>query len=109
MTPNSAVGYRTWVQRMGHLAALLLLLAGCASPRPAEVAGQQTATSVTPARTPPLADLQAYVVKPGVGAQCVPYARSRSGIGIFGDARTWWDGADGQFARGSVPAAGSVL
>lgn len=90
---------------MGHLAALLLLLAGCAAPKPAEVARQQPAT----ARTPALADLQAYVVKPGAGAQCVPYARSRSGIGIFGDAHTWWDGAAGQFARGVVPAAGAVL
>jgi CHAP domain len=107
MTPNSAVGYRPWVQRMGHLAALLLLLAGCAAPKPAEIAPQPSTTSApTPALS--LVDLQAYAVKPG-GTECVPYARSRSGIGIRGDAHTWWDSAAGQFARGDVPAAGAVL
>lgn len=108
MTPNSVVEYRPWVQRMGHLAALLLLLGGCAATKPAEVARQQTAVAVAPARTPPLSDLQAYVVKPG-GPQCVPYARSRSGIGIRGDAHTWWDSAAGEFARGTAPAPGAVL
>jgi surface antigen len=106
MTPDSAVGYRPWTQRMGHLAALLLLLAGCAAPKPAEVARQP---STTPTPAPLLVDLQAYAVKPGVGAQCVPYARSRSGIGIRGDAYTWWDSAAGQFARGNIPAPGAVL
>jgi hypothetical protein len=93
---------------MGHLAALLLLLAGCAAPKPVEIA-RQPAPAVAPLRTPPLADLQSYVVKPGIGQQCVPYARARSGIRIFGDAHTWWDRAAGQFARGSVPAIGAVL
>lgn len=92
---------------MGHLAALLLLLAGCATPKPAEVARQPATVAPTPA--PSLVDLQAYVVKPGIGAQCVPYARSRSGIGIRGDAHTWWGNAAGQFARGKMPAPGAVL
>ena len=41
--------------------------------------------------------------------QCVPYARSVSGIQIYGDAHTWWDQADGRYARGSRPAAGAVM
>jgi hypothetical protein len=53
--------------------------------------------------------LQAYKVSPGIGQQCVPYARSRSGIKIFGDAYTWWNSAQGQYARGNLPIAGSVL
>lgn len=88
---------------MGHLAALLLLLAACAAPKPAEVARHQ----VEP--RPPLAMLQSYAVKPGSGTQCVPYARARSGIGIFGDAYTWWETAAGRFARGGLPMAGAVL
>lgn len=41
--------------------------------------------------------------------QCVPYARQLSGIRIFGDAWTWWDQADGVYARGSRPGEGAVL
>ena len=59
--------------------------------------------------TTPLALLQTYKVSPGIGQQCVPYARSRSGIKIFGDAHTWWEGAKGQYARGNLPMLGSVL
>ena len=59
--------------------------------------------------TTPLALLQTYKVSPGIGQQCVPYARSRSGIKIFGDAYTWWNNAQGQYARGNLPIPGSVL
>lgn len=41
--------------------------------------------------------------------QCVPYARQRSGIQIYGDARTWWDQAAGRYERGSVPREGAVM
>jgi surface antigen len=41
--------------------------------------------------------------------QCVPYARERSGIGIYGDAYTWWDKAAGRFARSNEPSQGSVM
>lgn len=91
---------------MGRLAALLLL-AGCATPpKPAAVT-----VPVPPPQeqTTPLALLQTYAVSPGIGTQCVPYARARSGIGIFGDAYTWWDTAAGRYARGSRPMPGSVV
>lgn len=92
---------------MGRLAALLLL-AGCATPAPKPAA---VTVPVPPSQqqTTPLASLQTYTVKPGIGTQCVSYARSRSGIKIFGDAYTWWDGAKGQYARGDLPMPGSVL
>jgi surface antigen len=41
--------------------------------------------------------------------QCVPYARFLSGIGIHGDAWTWWDQAAGTYARGNHPEPGAVL
>lgn len=48
------------------------------------------------------ADLPPYL-------QCVPYAREVSGIRIYGDARTWWDQADGRYDRGSRPRVGAVM
>ena len=41
--------------------------------------------------------------------QCVPYARSVTGISIFGDAHTWWGQAEGRYARGFLPKVGAVM
>lgn len=41
--------------------------------------------------------------------QCVPFARAASGIEIYGDAWTWWDQAEGRYARGSRPRVGAVI
>lgn len=41
--------------------------------------------------------------------QCVPYARQRSGVQIYGDALTWWDQAAGRYRRGTQPMAGAVM
>ena len=41
--------------------------------------------------------------------QCVPYARELSGVEIYGDARTWWDQAEGKYARGRRPVEGAVM
>ena len=41
--------------------------------------------------------------------QCVPYARDHSGIMLYGDAYTWWDQADGKYARSSMPSEGAVM
>ncbi len=41
--------------------------------------------------------------------QCVPYARSVTGIRIFGDAHTWWGQAEGRYARGFRPKVGAVM
>jgi surface antigen len=43
------------------------------------------------------------------GIQCVPYARARSGVQIYGDAHTWWDQAAGRYARGRAPRVGAVM
>ena len=47
-------------------------------------------------------ELEAYV-------QCAPYAREVSGIQIYGDARSWWDQAQGRYATGSSPRVGAVM
>lgn len=41
--------------------------------------------------------------------QCVPYARAQSGIEIRGNAGTWWDQAEGRYARGAEPRVGAVM
>lgn len=41
--------------------------------------------------------------------QCVPFARDVSGIDIHGNARTWWEQADGRYARGHAPRVGAVM
>lgn len=43
------------------------------------------------------------------GLQCVPFARTASGIQITGNAVNWWDAAAGVYERGSRPEQGSVL
>lgn len=85
------------------LAAALLLLTSCAAPAP-------RVASLPPVPPPTATSTGApYSVDYSANLQCVPYARLRSGIGIFGDAHTWWDTAAGRYARGNAPAAGSVL
>ena len=49
------------------------------------------------------------VLRGGEPLQCVPYARDNSGVGIWGDAYTWWDQAAGRFERSSSPEQGSVM
>jgi len=41
--------------------------------------------------------------------QCVPFARQRSGIQIYGDAHTWWQQARFAYERGNEPQIGAVL
>jgi surface antigen len=71
------------------------------------------ALSCVPVTASPIADIGGVtgggssVLPPYL--QCVPYARRVSGIQIFGDAHTWWDQADGRYARGTRPKVGAVL
>jgi surface antigen len=51
----------------------------------------------------------AHIETPQTPLQCVPYARSRSGIALYGDAGTWWNQAEGRYERGSEPMLGSVM
>jgi hypothetical protein len=40
---------------------------------------------------------------------CVEYARARSGLAVFGDARHWWDRAKNLYARMSHPVEEAVM
>jgi surface antigen len=52
----------------------------------------------------------ALTVPKGPGhLECVPYARSTSGIQIYGDAHTWWGQAKDRYATGHLPRVGAVL
>ncbi|KQM18752.1 CHAP domain-containing protein [Novosphingobium sp. Leaf2] len=41
--------------------------------------------------------------------ECVPFARTTSGIQIYGDAHTWWEQARGRYATGNTPKPGAVM
>ena len=41
--------------------------------------------------------------------QCVPFARQATGVAIYGDAHTWWNQAEGRYARGREPRVGAVM
>jgi hypothetical protein len=106
MRPDPKADHHRSRRQVGRLAALILL-AGCATPNAPSTPVAVPVPPVEPGL--PLAQLQAYAVKPAIGTECVPYARGRSGIGIKGDAYTWWDTAAGHYQRGSLPLAGAVL
>jgi surface antigen len=68
--------------------------------------------------TSPPVRLSNYGERPSYGAeirqpdkpnQCVPYARTRSGLALYGDASTWWVQAEGRYARNPAPLLGSVM
>lgn len=83
--------------RLAAAALFSLSLAGCASTSGFDFADNAPSTRGNHVETPP---------KP---LECVPYARARSGIKIYGDASTWWDSANGKYARGGTPLLGAVL
>lgn len=41
--------------------------------------------------------------------QCAMFARTFSGLQIYGDAWTWWDKAQGNYTRGTRPRIGAVM
>lgn len=87
------------ITKLAAVALLALSLEGCASavmdydatPMPREYGRTVT---------------QGETSKP---LQCVPYARAHSDVTLYGDAYTWWDQANGKYARGSLPEPGAVL
>ena len=88
--------------RMAPLVLLLPLMACAAPERPPVVA----AVIVAPPAPP-----QRFEVPGNLPPQeCVSYARQVTGIKIFGDAWTWWDGAPAaHYERGESPQLGAVL
>lgn len=43
------------------------------------------------------------------GLSCAPFARELTGVGLHGDAGSWWAQADGRYARVNTPLVGSIL
>ena len=82
--------------RFAAAATLLLGVAACAS----------VPETVAP-RAPVWA--RGEIQTPSTPLQCVVFARDRSGIDIHGDAWTWWDQAQGRYARETAPELGAVL
>jgi hypothetical protein len=109
-----------WALVIGLIA---LSFSGCSSaPAPIVYAnrapGSVAPPVVQPAPSPPAIDLSTpwfdEFTTPRVAfdqpaSQCAPFARSISGIQIWGDAASWWRQADGRYPRSSRPAEGSVL
>src|SRR3546814_15803915 len=46
---------------------------------------------------------------PAAALQCVPFARAESGVEIYGNAKTWWAKAAGDYDRGQDPREGAVM
>jgi len=82
-------------------AALLCALgaAGCASSGDREVADLPLSPTTEGTR----------VETPSQPLECVPYARARSGLALYGDAGTWWIKAEGRYAKRQTPQLGSVI
>jgi surface antigen len=85
--------------RFAAAATFLLLLNACASAPDSRFAfdteqGPRNGARIETPKTP---------------LQCVPYARQRSGVALFGDAGTWWDQAAGRFSRNTTPVLGAVM
>jgi hypothetical protein len=87
-------------ERLATAILLALCVAGCTSMSESDRAG-----SVLPF---PVTDWT-RVETPHNPLECVPYARARSGIQLFGNAGTWWVSAEGRYARGRTPVLGSVM
>lgn len=79
------------------------VLAACAAPTTGSTTGTGTPTAARYSQ--PEIELEEQV---GF-LSCVPYARSLSGVQIFGDAWTWWRSAEGKYAKGKAPQKGAVL
>jgi hypothetical protein len=79
-----------------EVASLIPDAGGAAAPAPA--ADQEAATTVLPSVEWPLKRLY-----------CVEYARLRSGLAIFGDAKLWWSRAKNLYARFTQPAVDAVM
>ncbi|MFN4281940.1 MAG: CHAP domain-containing protein [Alphaproteobacteria bacterium] len=97
--PSASRTLAPWLSAAALASATVL--AACAAPTTT-----QTGTSAVTARySQPEIELEEQV---GF-LSCVPYARSISGVKIFGDAWTWWKSAEGKYAKGKAPQKGAVL
>jgi len=92
------------VQSFAFRTAAVLLCAlgafGCASSGDREVASDVLSSPAIEGTR---------VETPAQPMECVPYARARSGLALYGDAGTWWDKAEGRYAKRQTPQLGAVI
>lgn len=87
-----------------------LLIAGLAFPAAAKTSRQERLAAEALAERVEVAVAEVAAKRQrGERVWCVPFARTLSGVQIKGNARTWWAGAAGRYARGAVPKPGSVM
>jgi len=79
----------------------------------AELRPQEITLAPVAVIVPPLASLPAVIApsveKPLHRLFCVEYARMRSGLAVFGDAKYWWERARNLYARVSHPVEEAVM
>jgi CHAP domain len=79
---------------------------------PDEAVPADSALGEMPDVTPvakPVADVEPSIETPLHHLYCVEYARMRSGLAIFGDAKTWWSSAKNIYDEFAAPAADAVM
>lgn len=76
---------------------------------PHEIAPAQLSDVGAPPHLPAVAALTPSVETPLHRLFCVEYARMRSGLAVFGDAKHWWDRAKNIYARMSHPVEEAVM
>jgi hypothetical protein len=77
---------------------------------PREIAAPpQVADMAAPPRLPAVAAAAPSVETPLHRLFCVEYARMRSGLAVFGDAKHWWERAKNLYARASHPVEEAVM
>jgi hypothetical protein len=85
--------------RLAAMALIAICLAGCAS----EETDRRSSGLPFPVTE------GTHVEIPDSPLECVPYARTRSGVQLFGNAGNWWVNAEGHYDRGRTPLLGSVM
>lgn len=96
--------------RLAAPLALVLLTAACAGTRPdARAPATRADSGIDPARAALAEQLAQDTRARGLRLWCVPFARALSGVTLKGDARHWWAGAEGVYARGKLPQPGAVM
>ncbi len=76
---------------------------------PREITPASIADVSAPPRLPAVAAATPSVETPLHRLFCVEYARMRSGLAVFGDAKHWWDHAKNIYARMSHPVEEAVM
>ena len=76
---------------------------------PHEIAALAIADAARPPRLPDVDAAAPSVETPLRRLFCVEYARMRSGLAVFGDARHWWERAKNLYARLPHPVEDAVM